>query len=278
MSGLEIAAAAIGITDVAVKSIKAVYDFCKAIEEAEGKVVEIKNNIIALMKCADGLDFLKSASDSVKAKILELGLKDSLEQCGKSCKELSGEMKGDMKSLRAKWRVVRHEARIERYLADISTAKSTITLVVSAASLYILVEMGSASEAQRKAQAEQLQRDIESISRDAQQQQERTTLLAAELEKQNQEEYDDDRDSQLRQVNGEVAAHQLLRANCAVASDDLKQLAVVSVKVKDVYAEGAGSSNAAGVSKDAIDKLKEARIEAGKMTAKSGGQNQIGIF
>nr|OQO32698.1 hypothetical protein B0A51_00076 [Rachicladosporium sp. CCFEE 5018] len=178
------------------------------------------------MRCADGLDFLKPASDGVKAKILDLGLKDSLEQCGKSCKELNGEMKGDMKSLRAKWRV----------------------------------------------------QNIESISREAQQQQERAALLAAELEKQNQEEYDDDRDLQLQQVNGEMAAHQLLLANCAVASDDLKQLAIVSVKLKDVYAEGAGSSNAAGVSKDVIDKLKEARIEAGKMTAKSGGKNQIGIF
>ncbi|KAK6429347.1 hypothetical protein LTR95_014508 [Oleoguttula sp. CCFEE 5521] len=138
--------------------------------------------------------------------------------------------------------------------------------------------MGSASEAQRKAQAEPLQRDIESISRAAQQQQERAALLAAALEKQNQEECDDDRDLQLQQVNGEMAAHQLLLAVCAVASDDLKQLAIVSVEVKDVYAEGAVSSNAAGVSKGVIDKLKEARVEAGKMTAKSGGQNQIGMF
>ncbi|OQN96532.1 hypothetical protein B0A48_17106 [Cryoendolithus antarcticus] len=243
MSGLEIAAAAIGITDVAVKQSAT------------------SSDLTALMRCADGLDFLKPASDGVKAKILQLGLKDSLEQCGKSCKELNGEMKGDMKSLRAKWRVVRHEARIERYLADISAARSTITLAVSTASLYFL-----------------LQQNIESISREAQQQQERAPLLAAELGKQNQEEYDDDRDLQLQQVNGEMAAHQLLLANCAVASDDLKQLAIVKVELKDVYAEGAGSSNAAGVSKDVIDKLKEARIEAGKMTAKSGGKNQIGIF
>nr|OQO32384.1 hypothetical protein B0A51_00444 [Rachicladosporium sp. CCFEE 5018] len=237
MSGLEIAAAAIGITDVAVKSIKAVYDFCQAIQAAEGKVADIKSDITALMRCADGLDFLKTASDGVKG-----------QDPGTGTEGLLGRMREVVQGVKR-----RDEG-------------------------YILVGMGSASEAQKKAQAEQLQRDIEAISREAQQQQERAALLAAELEEQNQEEYDDDRDSQLRQVNGEVAAHQLLLANCAVASDDLKQLAIVSVKVKDVYAEGVGSSNAAGVSKDAIDKLKEARVEAGKMTAKGGGKNQIGIL
>lgn len=139
MSGLEAAAAVIGITDVAVRSILSVYDYCKKLHEAPEAVGKLRDEVMALVRCLESLDFLKTASQDVRDKIVGIGVTTSVESCGKTCASLEEDLKrwtsGGVQALLGKMKVVRHEAKVERYRAEISTAKSTITLGVSSASL-----------------------------------------------------------------------------------------------------------------------------------------------
>ena len=52
---------------------------------------------------------------------------------------------------------------------------------------------------------------------------------------------------------------------------------IVAAMVGDLYASGAGSLNFAGVSNEAIGKVRQARIKAGNMAAIGSGQNVIGV-
>jgi hypothetical protein len=139
MSGLETAAAVIGVTDVAIKGIVGLYEFIDGLRDAPKRVQTIQQQTLALTQSLEGLKFLDDASEEVKNEVKSIGLPTSVNECGAACDALRQDLEKWTKSGADKWwsrlDVLRHRKKIDYYLAKISTAKGTITVAVGVANL-----------------------------------------------------------------------------------------------------------------------------------------------
>jgi hypothetical protein len=142
MSGLEIAVAIIGVGDVAVRSILSFIDYLQQLHDAPEEVQKARHEIEAVVKNANGLDFLQNDSQPVKDKVLEIGLKEVVEDCGTACAELEKDLKertkkGGVSGLVSKMKVTRHKAKFGTYTARIASTRSTVILAVTTAGLCV---------------------------------------------------------------------------------------------------------------------------------------------
>ena len=140
MAGLEVAAAVVGIADVAIRSILITYDFLKDMQEAPEAVARLRQETTAVVQSLQGLEFLKSANGKVQELVTRVGLAEAVNQCGVSCDGLNKNLakwtsSGD--GLVSKLQIVRHKAQVEKCCQQIRTAKGTIVLAVSIASLWV---------------------------------------------------------------------------------------------------------------------------------------------
>lgn len=140
MSGLEVAAAVVGITDVAIRSILISYDFLKDIQEAPEAVARLRQETTAVVQSLQSLKFLDSADGKVQELVKQVGLAEAVNQCGVSCDGLNKNLakwtsSGD--DLVIKLQMVRHKGQVEKCRQQIRTAKGTVVLAVSVASLWV---------------------------------------------------------------------------------------------------------------------------------------------
>lgn len=141
MSGLETAAAVIGITDVAIKGITGLYDFIDDLRDAPQRVQQIQHQMLVLTQSLSGLTFLDSASEEVKKEVKSIGLPTAVNECGTACdafrQDLEKWTKSGAVTLRSRLDVLRHKKKIDYYLAKIRTTKGTIVVAISVANLWV---------------------------------------------------------------------------------------------------------------------------------------------
>ncbi|RMZ29002.1 hypothetical protein D0859_06926 [Hortaea werneckii] len=257
MSGLEVAAAVVGITDVAIRSILLSYDLLKDIQEAPEAVARLRQEIATVVQSLHSLGCLKSANREVQELVKQVGLAEAVNQCGASCDGLNKNLarwtsSGD--GVVSKLQMVRHKAQVEKCCQQIRTAKGTVILAVS------------------------LEQEISRLQIEAQGERDAAAQTALALQK--RVEYDeDDLDAQvaINESKQQLEACDQLCANCLVAEHELHSLAKVEITVGDMLAD-TQSQNYAGVSKEVLKRVAQVKIKVGNMTARNGSVNSVGIF
>ncbi|GAB1738478.1 hypothetical protein NU219Hw_g3284t1 [Hortaea werneckii] len=281
MSGLEVAAAVIGITEVAIRSILVSYDFLKDIQEAPEAVARLRQETTAVVQSLQSLEFLKRANGQVQELVKQVGLAEAVNQCGASCDGLNKSLakwtsSGD--GLVSKLQMVRHKSQVEKCCQQIRTAKGTVVLSVSVASLAMLAASSSAADDKKRQQVAQLEQEISRLQIEVQG--ERDAAAQATLALQKRVECDeDDLDAQvaINESKQQLEACDQLWANCLVAEDELHTLAKVDVTVGHMLAD-TQSQNYAGVPKEVLKKVAQAKVKVGNMKASNGSVNRVGIF
>ncbi|KAI7570287.1 hypothetical protein KC343_g12840 [Hortaea werneckii] len=262
MSGLEVAAAVVGITNVAIRSILLSYDLLKDIQEAPEALARLRQETATVVQSLHGLGCLKSASREVQELVKQVGLAEAVNQCGASCDGLNKNLarwtsSGD--GVVSKLQMVRHKAQVEKCCQQIRTAKGTVVLAVSN-------------------QAAQLEQEISRLQIEAQGERDAAAQTALALQK--RVEYDeDDLDAQvaINESKQQLEACDQLCANCLVAEHELHSLAKVEITVGDMLAD-TQSQNYVGVPKEVLKRVAQAKIKVGNMTARNGSVNRVGIF
>lgn len=138
MSGLEIAAAVVGITDVAIRSILATYDFCRDIKDAPEAIAQLRSELGAVVQALSGLETLENASQDVQDAVTRVGLREAVTQCGDACSKLKKDLAKWTKSgdgLVARLQFRRHREQVQVCQAQTEKAKTTITMAISIAIL-----------------------------------------------------------------------------------------------------------------------------------------------
>ncbi|KAI7385772.1 hypothetical protein KC336_g17903, partial [Hortaea werneckii] len=218
MSGLEVAAAVVGITDVAIRSILISYDFLKDIQEAPEAIARLRRETNAVVQSLQSLKFLNSADGKVQELVKQVGLAEAVNQCGDSCDGLNKNLakwtsSGD--GLISKLQVVRHKAQVEKCCQQICTAKGTVVLAVSVASLAMLAASSSNTDDQKRTQVAQLEQEISRLQIEVQG--ERDTARQTALVLQERVECnEDDLDAQvaINESKQQLEACDQLWANC----------------------------------------------------------------
>jgi hypothetical protein len=113
------AAAIIGVTDVALKSIKNLYDFLRAVDDAPGDIARVRVEVTALQAKLSSLEFLSKSDARTVDEIQETGIAKVINDCGVQCDEfrklLAKWIKYDEKSWRDRVRVALNQSRLQKY-------------------------------------------------------------------------------------------------------------------------------------------------------------------
>ncbi|KAI7228962.1 hypothetical protein KC330_g7671 [Hortaea werneckii] len=281
MSGLEVAAAIVGIADVAIRSILSSYALLKDLQEAPEAVARLRQETSAVVQSLQSLEFLKTANGNVQELVKQVGLAEAVNQCGASCDRLNKNLAkwtspGD--GLVSKLQMVRHKSQVEKCCQQIRTAKGTVVLGVSVASLAMLAASSSAADDQKRQQVAQLEQEISRLQIEAQGERDGAAQTALALQKRVECDEDDlDAQVAINESKQQLEACNQLWANCLVAEDELHTLAKVDVTVGHMLAD-TQSQNYAGVPKDVLKKVAQAKVKVGNMTASNGSVNRVGIF
>ncbi|KAI7221593.1 hypothetical protein KC333_g1665 [Hortaea werneckii] len=281
MSGLEVAAAIVGITDVAIRSILISYDLLKDLQEAPEAVARLRQETSAVVQSLQSLEPLKTANRDVQELVKQVGLAEAVNQCGASCDGLNKNLakwtsSGD--GLVGKLQMVRHKSQVEKCCEQIRTAKGTVVLAVSVASLAMLAASSSAADDKKRQQIAQLEQEISRLQIEVQRERDAAAQTALALQKR-VECNEDDLDAQvaINESKQQLEACDQLWANCLVAEDELRTLAKVDVTVGHMLVD-TRSQNYAGVPKEVLKKVAQAKVKVGNMTASNGSVNRVGIF
>lgn len=136
MPGFEEVAAAIGVTDVAIRGIISLYDFIQDLKDMPAEVARMKDECLALTQC---LQSVPTEDPRVSSAMEKIGVNNAVNQCNKACEKLLNDFhkwtKSGNEALSSRIRVRRHKAKIEKVTAQISVSKSTITLGLSITSM-----------------------------------------------------------------------------------------------------------------------------------------------
>ncbi|KAI7204095.1 hypothetical protein D0869_01952 [Hortaea werneckii] len=281
MSGLEVAAAIVGVTDVAIRSILISYDLLKDLQEAPEAVARLRQETSAVAQSLQSLESLKTANGNVQELVKQVGLAEAVNQCGASCDGLNKNLakwtsSGD--GLVSKLQMVRHKSQVEKCCQQIRTAKGTVVLSVSVASLAMLAASSSAADDKKRQQVGQLEQEISRLQVQVQGERDAAAQTALALQKRIECDEDDlDAQVAINESKQQLEACDQLWANCLVAEDELHTLAKVDVTVGHMLAD-TQSQNYAGVPKDVLKKVAQAKVKVGNMKASNGSVNRVGIF
>lgn len=135
MSGLEIAAATIGITDVAIKSIKGLYDKIQEYRDAPEDVQCFRDEITGLQTNLSGLEFLNHANDNTKEQVRKIGLDQYVNSCGGACTQFEAKLakwtKHDKgKSFRDRMNILRNKTAIQKFTSQVRNTARLVSLAV----------------------------------------------------------------------------------------------------------------------------------------------------
>lgn len=297
MSGFEVAAAAIGMTDVAFRSINAIYNSLRHIKDAPSAIKQLRDELGAVIRALSGFEFLHDVNQEVQHQMQRVGLPEAITHCEASCKRLEKDLVKWTKSsdgLVARLQYLRHREQVHDCLAQIEKAKATITMGVGIAMLLVGTSQDSrgalVSDNNSTAPSQDLKRDqvvalvrheTQSIPSLAETQIQNATSTGTQLAQiaENLDEADtaDDAEAALRFVQQRRAAWEQLWANSLATVDEVQALAQIDVAVGDILLD-ATSTNQIGVPKKVIDKIGRANIKTGNVTAKDGSTNRVGVF
>jgi hypothetical protein len=147
MSGLEIAAATISITDVAIRSIKGLYLTVKKYQDAPEDVQCFRDVITGLQTNLSGLEFLNHANDNTKEQVRKIGLDQNVNSCGKACTQFEAKLakwtKHDNgKSFRDRLNILRNKTAIQKLTSQVRTTSRLVSLAVAILTLYVCQMFG----------------------------------------------------------------------------------------------------------------------------------------
>jgi hypothetical protein len=118
MSGLEVAAGVIGITDVALRSIKGLYDFFQDLQDAREQLPQIWSEISYLQNNLTSLEFLSKADEDTLKEVKATGITQGMNECGSVCskfiRQLSRWTKDGVDGLLGKLKFKLHSTQIEK--------------------------------------------------------------------------------------------------------------------------------------------------------------------
>jgi hypothetical protein len=142
MSGLEIAAATIGIGDVAIKSIKALYLKVQEYRDAPEDVQRFRDEITALQTNLSGLEFINHANDNTKEQVRKIGLDQYVNSCGNACIQFEAKLakwtKRDAgKSFRDRVNILRNKTTIQKFTSQVRNTARLVSLAVGILTLYV---------------------------------------------------------------------------------------------------------------------------------------------
>ena len=139
MSGLEVAAAVIGISDAGVRSIIGLCNFVKELKDAPIQVQQIGNETAVLIQSLSGLQFLHQVDEEIRTEVKRIGLPQAVSDCGTACADLQRDLekwtRSGPKTLYSRVSVRRHQRRIDAYVARIGVARDAVTLSTGVANL-----------------------------------------------------------------------------------------------------------------------------------------------
>ncbi|KAI4909835.1 hypothetical protein J4E85_011512 [Alternaria conjuncta] len=162
MSVIGEAAAIVGITDVAVKSIRGLYDFLRAINDAPGDIALLRVHVKYIKDKLSDLEFLSGADARTVDEIKETGIATVINDCGTQCDEfekLVGTwIKHDEKSWRDKIRVALNQSRIQKYKAVLWSAARELDSAVGI--LNLRINVSNRSPEQQAASMNQLKEEM----------------------------------------------------------------------------------------------------------------------
>lgn len=119
------AAGIIGITDVALKSIKGLYDIVKAYKEVPDEIKRFQSEIASLQNNLAGLEFLETADEATREEVKKTGVADAINSCGQACdefkKKLSQWLKHGDDGFRDKVRILKNRSSVKKFTAKMWT-------------------------------------------------------------------------------------------------------------------------------------------------------------
>lgn len=142
----------------------------------------------------------------------------------------------------------------------------------------MLAASSSAADDQKRQQVAQLEQEISRLQIEVQGERDAAAQTALTLQKRVERDEDDlDAQVAINESKQQLEACDQLWANCLVAEDELHTLAKVDVNVGHMLAD-IQSQNYAGVPKEVLKKVAQAKVKVGNMTASNGSVNRVGIF
>jgi hypothetical protein len=140
MSGLEAAAAVIGITDVALRSVKGLYDFFQDLQDACESLPQIWSEISYLQTNLSSLEFLAKAGEDTLKDVKATGITQGINECGSACDKFTRQLtrwtKDGVDGLIGKLKFKLHSAQIEKNRARLWVTARMLDMTVGILTLY----------------------------------------------------------------------------------------------------------------------------------------------
>ncbi|KAI4620644.1 uncharacterized protein J4E87_006969 [Alternaria ethzedia] len=271
MSVIGEAAAIIGITDVAVKSIKGLYEFLRAIKDAPRDIVLIRVDVQGLQAKLSDLEFLSKADARTVDEVKETGIAKVINDCGTQCDEfekLVGKwIKHDDKSWRDKLRVALNQSRIQKYKAVLWSAARELD---SAVGILTLINVSNRSPEQQAASMNQLGEELAllAVEADARRNDVPPRLVAIAESDEDEAEY-----VQQELKAGDTALEEFIQ-RCKATTAHL-QAVKLDQQIGNIQTGEEGYAQV-GMPLEAVEKV--SRHHVGNVTTGKKGTSQIGIY
>jgi hypothetical protein len=140
MSGLEAAAAIIGITEVALRGIKGLYDFFQDLQNAREELPQIWVEVSYLQNNLSSLEFLSKADEDTLKEVRAIGITQGMNDCGSACdkfiRQLTRWSKDGVESFIGKLKLKLHSAQIEKNRARLWATARMLDMAVGILTLY----------------------------------------------------------------------------------------------------------------------------------------------
>ncbi|KAK3617419.1 hypothetical protein LTR56_025289 [Elasticomyces elasticus] len=151
-AGFSEIAAAIGVAELALRSISRIYEFVRYLKDVPESVARLSVELSELNSCLSELVSLETSARPTRAVIQRLELSATVSRCGETCSCLEVQLRkwtqGGRETLVSRLRVRLNKTQIETAIQSITSTKETIILAVSIASFRlqsdIACEMSSA--------------------------------------------------------------------------------------------------------------------------------------
>lgn len=134
MSGFQEVAAAIGVAEVALRSILKVYEFLCDLHDAPATIVRLSNELSELTGCFTALSS-RPLDRTAREALADLNLSQIISRCGTTCTKLQADLshwaKSGQEHLYTRLRFRLNRSRIQGVTEQITVAKQTLTLAVT---------------------------------------------------------------------------------------------------------------------------------------------------
>ncbi|KAI4958791.1 hypothetical protein J4E86_004397 [Alternaria arbusti] len=272
MSVIGEAAAIIGITDVAIKSIKGLYDFLRAIDDAPEEIALIRVDVKDLHAKLSSLEFLSKADARTVDEVKETGIAKVINDCGTQCDEFEKLVvkwiKHDDKSWRDKIRVALNQSRIQKYKGVLWSAARDLDSAVGI--LTLKINVSNRSPEQQAASINQLKEAMVSwaVEADARRNDVPPRLVAIAESDEDEAEY-----VQQELKAGDTALEKFIQ-RCKATTAHL-QAVKLEQQIGDIHT-GEEAYAQVGMPKESVEKVSRQHI--GSVTTEKKGKSQIAIW